>query len=133
MLSKSIQLPVGVVRDKSKEKSIKLNFPPNYRKDGLFDHLSYPRHLENPATKDVVRDDVVDDLALQKYLLATGLLKDSIHSSLDMLVTDGKFSNAGIRRPLDTKHPSIIKKPNPIDVVFKDKARFDTQNPLIGK
>ena len=86
------------------------------------------------ATKDVVRDDVVDDLALQKYLLATGLLKDSIHSSLDMLVTDGKFSkNAGIRRPLDTKHPSIIKKPNPIDVVFKDKARFDTQNPLIGK
>ena len=29
MSGKSIQLPFGVVRDKSKEKSIKLNLPPN--------------------------------------------------------------------------------------------------------
>ena len=29
MSGKSIQLPFGVARDKSKEKSIKLNLPPN--------------------------------------------------------------------------------------------------------
>ena len=50
-----------------------------------------------------------------------------------MIVTDGKFNNAGIRRALDTKYPTIMKKPNPIDVVIKDKAKFDTQNPVIGK
>ena len=33
---------------------------------------------------------------------------------------------------LDTKYPSVMKKSNPIDVVFKDKAKFDTQNPIIG-
>ena len=30
------------------------------------------------------------------------------------------------------KFPSIMRKPNPIDVIFKDQAKFDTQNPLIG-
>ena len=63
MLGKSIQLPFGVVRDKSKEKSIKLNLPLNYRKDVLFNHLPYLSHLENPAIKDVVRDGVVDNIA----------------------------------------------------------------------
>ena len=33
MSGKSIQLPFGVVRDKSKKNSIKLNLSPNYRKD----------------------------------------------------------------------------------------------------
>ena len=133
MLGKSIQLPFGVVRDKSKEKSIKLNLPLNYRKDVLFNHLPYLSHLENSAIKDAVRDGVVDDIASQKYFLATGLLKDSIQNSLDMIVTDGKCNNAGIRRALDTKYSTIITKPNPIDVAFKDKAKFDTQNPVIGK
>ena len=61
---KSIQLSFCVVRDKSKEKSIKLNLPSSCRKDVLFNHLPYLSHLENPAIKDVVRDSVVDDLAL---------------------------------------------------------------------
>ena len=55
MSGKSIQLPFRVARDKSKEKSIKLNLLPNYRKDVLFGHLPYLGHLENPAIKDVAR------------------------------------------------------------------------------
>ena len=133
MSGKSIQLTFGVVRYISKEKSIKLKLPSNYRNDVLFHHLPYLGHLENPAIKDVVRDGVVDNIALQKYLLVTGVLKDSIQNSLDMIVTDGKFNNAGIRRPLDSKYITIMKKPNPIDVVFRDKAKFDTQNPVISK
>ena len=78
MSSKSIQLPLGMVRHKSKEKSIKLNLPLNYRKDVLFDHLSDLGRVKNPVIKDVVRDGVVDNFALQKYLLTTGILKVSI-------------------------------------------------------
>ena len=47
MLGKSIQLPFGVVRVKSKEKLIKLNLLPNYKKDVLFHQLPYRGHLEN--------------------------------------------------------------------------------------
>ena len=99
----------------------------------MFNHLPDLGYLGNPAIKDVVRGGVIDNIALQKYLLVTGLLKDSIQNSLDMIVTNGKFNNAGIRRALDTKYPTIMRKPNAIDVVFKDKAKFDTQNPVIGK
>ena len=48
-----------------------------------------------------------------------------------MIVTDGDFNNTSIRRVLDTKYPSVMKKPNPIDFVLKDKAKFDVQNPVI--
>ena len=111
---------------------IKLNLPPNFRKDVLFDHTLYLRHLENPAIKDVIKDGIVDNLNLQKYLLATGLLEYSIQDSFNMIVTAGKFNNASVRRVLDTKYLSVMKKSNPIDVVLKDKTKFDTQNPIIG-
>ena len=38
-----------------------------------------------------------------------------------MIVTDRKFNNAGIRRKLDLKYPSIIKKPTASNFLFRDK------------
>ena len=132
MSGKHIQLPFGIVRGMSKER-IKLNLPSNFRKDVLFDQLPYLAYLENLAIVDFVKNCIVDDLSLQKYLLAAGLLKDIIQDSLDMLVSsDGKLSDAAVRRQLDTKFPSAMRKVNPINVVFKDKEKFDTQNPIIG-
>ena len=104
MQSKHIQLPFGVVKDKSKENNIKLILPPNFRKDVLFDQLPYLSHLENLAIVDIVKNGIVDDLSLQKYLLTTGLLKNSIQDSLDMIISsDEKLSDAAVRRQLNTK------------------------------
>ena len=75
----------------------------------MFDHLPYLGHLDNPAIEYVIRDGIVDNWALQKYLLATGLLKESIQDSLDMIATNGKFNNALVKRALDTKYPTIMK------------------------
>ena len=44
----------------------------------------------------------------------------------------GKLSDATERRQLGTKFPSVMRKSNPIDAVFKDNAKFDTQNPIIS-
>ena len=49
-----------------------------------------------------------------------------------MIVTDRKFNNAGIRRKLDLKYPSIIRKPTASNFLFRDKKQFDVQNPVIG-
>ena len=49
--SRYIQLPYVVVKDKSKEKTSKLNLPPNYKKHILFDKLPYSVQLENPTLK----------------------------------------------------------------------------------
>ena len=65
--------------------------------------------------------------------MATGLLEDAIQENLDiMIVTDGEFNNASIRRALDLKYPSAMKKPTSIEYIFKDRAKFDVQNPVIG-
>ena len=98
----------------------------------LFDKLPFVAQLNNPAIDNVVNGNNADDLAVQKYLLATDLLQDTIQENLNMIVTGGAFNNASIRRALDTKYPSVMKKPNPIDFMFKDKAKFDVQNPVTG-
>ena len=49
-----------------------------------------------------------------------------------MIVTDRRFNNAGIRRKLDKKYPSIMKKPTASNFLFCDKKQFDLQNPVIG-
>ena len=33
---------------------------------------------------------------------------------------------------MDIKIPFVIRKPIPIDAVFKDQAKFDAQNPVIS-
>ena len=128
----SIQLPYGYIPDESPWGELQFNLPLNYREDLLFAKLPYITNLKDPAIDDVVKGGNVDALALQKYILVTGLLEDVIQDNLNMIVTDGQFNNASICRALDTKYPSVMKKHNPIDYVFKDKAKFDVQNPVVG-
>ena len=133
MDGKIIQLPYGVISEKSDlENELQFNFLPNFRKDILFDKLLYLTESKNPTLNTIIKNGVVGNLEFQKYLLATGLLQDSVQQSLDMIVTDGGFNDAAVRRELDLTYPSILKKPNPVDVVFEDEAKFDVQNLIIG-
>ena len=126
MESGSIQSLFGFIPDQKTENDLQFNLPLNYKKNLLFDKLPYVAKLDNPAIEDVVNGNNADDLPVQKFLL------NFIQESLNMIVTDGNFNNASIRRTLDTKYPSIMKKPNPINFIFKNKDKFDIQNPVIG-
>ena len=128
----SIQLPFGFVSDKDSGGEIQFNLPLNYKKDLLFRKLPFITNLNDAAIDDVIKNGNVNKLALQKYLLATGLFEDSIQENLEMIVTDGEFNNASVRRALDLKYPSVMKKPTPLEYIFKDRAKFDVQNPVIG-
>ena len=133
MEGKIIQLPYGVISEKNDpENELQFNFLPNVRKYILFAKLPYLAHSKNPTLNNIIKNGPVDNLELEKYLLATGLLQVNIQQSLDMIVTNRGFNDAAVRRELDLKYPSKMKKSNPTDVVFKDKAKFDVQNPKIG-
>ena len=121
MESSSIQLPYSFVRDKNLGGELHIDRHQNFKEELLFEKQPYVAHLENPAINDIVKDSKVDSLALQTCLLATDLLQDSIQENLNMIVTDGGFNNASICQGLDTKFPSVMKKPNPAEVMFKDK------------
>ena len=128
-----IQLPHGVVNNRvKKKKKNHLNLPSNYEKHILFDQLPYLAHLENPTIRDV-NNGINNKETLQKYLLATGILESSIQDSLDMIIgDDGKLSNAAFCREPNLKIPNVMKKPNPVEYIFKNIAKFDSQNPIVG-
>ena len=104
MEGKTIQLLFCIVSENYPEYELQFIFPPNFRKDILFHKLPYLIHLKNPTLNNIIKNGVVDNLELQKYLLATGILQDIEQQSLDMTVTDGGFNDASIRRELDLKY-----------------------------
>ena len=127
-----IKLPYGLVSDDKNEEKIRFNLPLNYKKDVLFQQVPYFAEANNPAIDDVILGNKKDDLSIQKFLLSKGVLEDAVLDNLGMIVTDRKFNNAGIRRKLDLKYPSIIRKPTASNFLFRDIKQFDVQNPVIG-
>ena len=127
-----IKLPYGLVSDDKNKEKIRFNLPLNYKKDVLFQKVPYFAEANNSAIDDVILGNKRDDLSIQKFLLSKGVLEDAVLDNLDMIVTDRKFNNAGIRRKLDLKYPSIIRKPTASNFSFRDKKQFDVQNPVIG-
>ena len=49
-----------------------------------------------------------------------------------MIVNDGEFNNASVRKVLENKYPSVIKKNKSYRRCFKNKSKFETQNSIIG-
>ena len=127
-----IKLPYGLVSDEKNKEKIRFNLPLNYKKNVLFQQVPYFAEANNPAIDDVVLGNKRDDLSIQKFLLSKGVLEDAVLDNLDMIVTDRKFNNAGIRRKLDLKYPSIVKKPTASNFLFRDLKQFNVQNPVIG-
>ena len=127
-----IKLPYGLIFDEKNKEKIRFNLPLNYKKDVLFQKVPHFAEANNPAIDDVILGNKRDDLSIQKFLLSKGVLEDAVLDNLGMIVTDRKFNNAGIRRKLDLKYPSIIKKPTASNFLFRDKKQFNVQNPVIG-
>ena len=127
-----IKLPYGLVSDEKNKEKIRFNLLLNYKKDVLFQQVPYFAEANNPAINDVVSGNKRDDLSIQKFLLGKGVLEDAVLDNLDMIVSDRKFNNAGIRRKLDLKYPSIMKKPTASNFLYRDLKQFDVQNPVIG-
>ena len=127
-----IKLPYGFVSKENDKQKLRFNLPLNYKKDLLFRKVPYFAEVNNPAIDDVVLGKKTDDLSIQKFLLGKGVLEDAVLDNLDMIVTDRRFNNVGIRRKLDKKYPSIMKKPTASNFLFRDKKQFDLQNPVIG-
>ena len=109
MESGHIQLLFGFVLDQNPDDDLYFDLPLNNKKNLLFNKLTYIVQLNSPAIDDVVRSKKTDDISIQKFLLATERLQDMIQDNLDMIVTDGDFNNASVRRALDTKLPSVMK------------------------
>ena len=85
-----IQLLFGL---KKKREKVKLNLPKNWKTQELFSQLPYLANLEDTIFQNEIQNIINNRDDLQKYLLATGDLNDSIQEILDLVVNDGRLND----------------------------------------
>ena len=128
-----IQLPDGLKKNVSK---IQLNIPKDEREKDLLEHLPYLANLKDSIFQNKVENLLKNREDLQRYLLATEDLNRTIEDSLQLAVTHGKLNDASavrhVSERVDPKYNFFKKNENPLDVVYREQAKFDVQNPVIG-
>ena len=128
-----IQLPDKIVNN---VEQIQLNLPKHQKAKDLFAHLLYIANLQDPILQNMVEDLLKNREDLQIYLLATEFLGKTLEYSLELAVSNGKLNEGTKVRHLselnDPKYKYFRQNNNPLDVIYRDKAKFDVQNPIIG-
>ena len=128
-----VQLPDTIKRSVS---TIRLNIPQDEKGRDLMDHLPYLAQKRDPIFQNKVEDLIKNREDLQAYLLATEYLNKTLDESLKLAVTHGKLNDAAKVRHIsernDPKYQFFKQNDNPLDVLYREHAKFDAQNPIIG-
>ena len=69
---------------------------------------------------------------VQKYLLATSDFAKSIQTDINHYVTRDRINDASFRQKLDLISKNILRRQNPLELVFEDISTFDAENPIVG-
>ena len=69
---------------------------------------------------------------IQKYLLATTYFAKGMQNDINHYVTCDRLDNASFRKKLDPLSKNIFRRQNPLELVFQDISKFDTEDPIVG-
>ena len=69
---------------------------------------------------------------VQKYILATSDFAKSIQTDSNHYVTKDRINDASFRQRLDQISKNILRRQNPLELVFEDISTFDAENPIVG-
>ena len=78
------------------------------------------------ADADIPREDV------QIYILATSDFAKSIQTDINHYVTRDRINDASFRQRLDLISKNVLRRQNPLELVFEDISTFDAENPIVG-
>ena len=78
------------------------------------------------ADADIPKEDV------QKYILATSDFAKSMQTDINHYVTRDRINDASFRQKLDSISKNILRRQNPLELVFEDISTFDAENPIVG-
>ena len=78
------------------------------------------------ADADIPEEDV------QKCILATSDFAKSIQTNINHYVTQDRINDASFRQKLDPISKNILRRQNPLELVFEDISKFDAENPIVG-
>ena len=127
------QLPDTLHRNIPK---IRINVPKDEKARDLMEHLPYLTQMQDPIFQNKVEDLIKNREDLQAYLLATEDLNKTLDDCLKLAVTHGKINDSSkVRHVLernDPKYQFFKQNDNPLDVLYREHAKFDVQNSIIG-
>ena len=69
---------------------------------------------------------------MQKYILATSDFSKGMQSNINHYVTKDRINNASFQQKLDRISRNILRRQNPLELVFEDISTFDAENPIVG-
>ena len=69
---------------------------------------------------------------MQKYILATSDFEKEIQTDINHYITRDRINDASFWQKLDPISKNIIRRQNPLELVFEDVSTFDAENPIVG-
>ena len=123
-------LPTNKLHVKENTQRLK-NFPAGYvgsfyrnLADRVDTSSDFYAHIANDAN--IPKEDI------QKYLLATSDFAKSVETDINHYVTKDRINDASFRQKLDPISKNILRRQNPMELVFEDISTFDADNPIVG-
>ena len=68
---------------------------------------------------------------VQKYILALSNFAKSMQTDINHYVTKDRINSASFSQKLDPISKNILKRQNPLELVFEDISTFDAENPIV--
>ena len=123
-------LPTNKLYKKEDVKHLK-NFPAGYvvsfyrnLTDNIDDTSDFFSRIT--ADADIPKEDV------QKFILGTPDYAKIIQTDINHYVTRDRINNATFRQKLDPVSKNILRRQDPLELVFEDISTFDAENPIVG-
>lgn len=69
---------------------------------------------------------------MQNYLLAESDFSKAMQDDINYCVTRDTINNASFRQKLDSIAKNILKRQNPLKLVFQEISTFDAKSPIVG-
>ena len=123
-------LPTNKLYQKEHTKQLN-NFPAAYVRSfygNLADNIDSSSNFFSKITEDV--DIPKEDV--QKYFLAASDFAKSIQTDINHCVTRDRINDASFRQRLDPINKNVLRRQNPLELVFEDISTFDAENPIVG-
>ena len=80
----------------------------------------------------IAADPNIPNENVQKYILAISDFAKSIQIDIIHYVTRDRIKDDSFRQKLDPISKNILRRQNPLELVFEDISTFDAENPIVG-
>ena len=124
-------LPTNKLYKKENTKRLK-NFPAGYVGNFCRNLSDRVDNVQSNFLSAISNDTSIPKDDIQKYLLVTSDFAKSVQTDINHYVTRDRINNASFRQKLDPISRNIIRRQNPLELVFEDISTFDSENPIVG-